>query len=66
MARRKDPNYAQVSGYIDKETAMRFKIACTALEVSQTDALEQAVKLWLKQNEPTQLTKTENKDKGAA
>lgn len=57
MNRRKDPNYAQVSGYIDKELAMRFKIVCTASEKSQTDALEEAVALWLQKNTPTEVDK---------
>ena len=56
-SRRNDPNYAQVSGYITKELAMRFKIACTAKEVSQTDALEEAVRLWLEENEPPAVAK---------
>jgi ParG len=55
--RRDDPNYAQVSGYINKELAMRFKLACTAKEVSQTDALEEAVRLWLEKNEPPSLAR---------
>lgn len=49
--RRGDPNYAQVSGYLPKELVLQFKIACTAKEVSITDALEQAVQLWLAQNQ---------------
>jgi ParG len=56
-SRRSDPKYAQVSGYINKELAMRFKLACTAKEVSQTDALEEAVRLWLEKNEPPSLAK---------
>ena len=55
--RRDDPNYAQVSGYINKELAMRFKVACTVTEVSQTDALEEAVRLWLEKNEPPSIAK---------
>ncbi len=49
MGRREDPNYAQVSGYINKDLVMQFKIACTASEISQTDALEEAIALWLKE-----------------
>jgi len=49
-ARRNDPGYAQVSGYIAKEVALQFKARCTLLEVSQTDALEEALKLWLEKN----------------
>ena len=48
--RRDDPNYAQVSGYISKQIALEFKAECTLQEISQTDALEAAVMLWLKKN----------------
>ena len=62
VSRRKDPNYAQVSGYINKDLAMQFKIACTATEVSQTDALEEAVALWLeKQKQAGDQVKPGNK-----
>ncbi len=45
--KRDDPNYAQVSGYVPKKLALEFKIACTADEISQSEALEQAMTLWL-------------------
>ncbi len=57
VSRRSDPNYAQVSGYISKALAMRFKVTCTATEVSQTDALEEAVELWLEKHEETNRAK---------
>ncbi len=47
MGRRDDPNYSQVSGYINKGLVLKFKIACTQSEISQTDALEEAIALWL-------------------
>ena len=50
VVRRNDPNFAQVSGYLPKEMALRFKIACTAKEISMTEGLEQAVSLWLEEN----------------
>lgn len=50
VVRRNDPNFAQVSGYLPKEMALRFKIACTAKEISMTEGLEQAVRLWLEEN----------------
>jgi len=49
--RRADPAYAQVSGYLPKELVIRFKVVCTQQEISQTDALEKAIALWLEQNE---------------
>ncbi|RMF70127.1 MAG: hypothetical protein D6742_01035 [Cyanobacteria bacterium J069] len=45
--KRDDPGYSQVSGYIPKDLALKFKIACTSSEVTQSDALEQAVRAWL-------------------
>lgn len=49
--RRTDPNYSQVSGYLPKDLVIRFKVTCTQKELSQTDALEQAIDVWLQQNE---------------
>lgn len=46
-SRRSDPGYIQVSGYITKEIALKFKAQCTMLETNQADALEEALKLWL-------------------
>lgn len=51
--RRADPSYSQVSGYLPKELVIRFKVVCTQKEISQTDALEKAIALWLEQNEKT-------------
>ena len=45
--KREDPEYAQVSGYIPKKLALRFKAACTMRETTQSEALEKAVKAWL-------------------
>lgn len=45
--KRDDPNYSQVSGYIPKDLALRFKIACTSKEITQSEALEEAVERWL-------------------
>ncbi|MDY7014096.1 MAG: hypothetical protein SVX43_10970 [Cyanobacteriota bacterium] len=61
MARRDDPNFAQVSGYIDKEVVIDFKLACTLLEISQTDALEDAIKLWLEKHEQERESKQKTK-----
>lgn len=55
--KRGDPNYSQVSGYVPKELALRFRVACTAKEMSQSDALEKALMLWLEHNEQTQKAK---------
>ncbi|MEP1078597.1 hypothetical protein [Leptolyngbya sp. FACHB-8] len=49
-SRRADPGFAQVSGYVAKEIALQFKAQCTMLETSQSEALEEALKLWLEKN----------------
>lgn len=49
-SRRADPGYAQVSGYVQKEIALQFKAQCTMLETSQSEAIEEALKLWLEKN----------------
>ena len=46
-SRRSDPGYIQVSGYITKEIALKFKSQCTMLQTNLADALEEALKLWL-------------------
>lgn len=50
--RRGDPKYVQVSGYIPKELALRFKVACTALEKNRSEGLEEAIEIWLKHSDP--------------
>ena len=49
--KRDDPSYSQVSGYIPKRLALKFKAACTMNETTQSEALEEAVKAWLKKLE---------------
>ncbi|MGD1863163.1 MAG: hypothetical protein ACFB0D_01280 [Phormidesmis sp.] len=49
--KREDPDYAQVSGYIPKKLALKFKAACTMRETTQSDALEKAIQVWLEQKE---------------
>ncbi len=47
VTKRDDPNYSQVSGYIPKDLALRFKIACTSKEIAQSQAMEEAIQRWL-------------------
>lgn len=49
--KREDPDYAQVSGYVPKKLALKFKAACTMRETTQSEALERAIEAWLKQSE---------------
>ena len=57
--KREDPDYAQVSGYIPKKLALKFKAACTMQETTQSDALEKAIKAWLRQSEESELNAEE-------
>jgi hypothetical protein len=72
--KRDDPDFAQVSGYIPKVKALRFKVTCTALQTSQSEALDEAISLWLEKQESLSSVMGEEqnkkslgkKDKGAA
>lgn len=58
VSKRDDPNYSQVSGHIPTEMTKKFKIACTMRGVSHSDGLEQAIAIWLAQdNDSSSLTK---------
>ena len=48
-AKRRDPNYIQISGDVKKEIALKFKAACTLNQMSVGEGLEQAMSLWLEQ-----------------
>ena len=48
MTRRNDPDYLQISGYVPKEIGKQFKMKCLDMEITQTEALEQALQLWVK------------------
>lgn len=59
VTKRDDPNYAQVSGHIPKDKALEFKIACTRKQISQSEALEEAIDKWLAdQEQPIAPTKS--------
>ena len=47
--KRDNPKYAQVSGFIPKELALQFKATCMLQETTQSEAIENAVRLWLAQ-----------------
>jgi hypothetical protein len=46
-AKRRDPNYIQISGDVKKDVCLRFKAACTLKQLSVGEGLEQAMILWL-------------------
>jgi hypothetical protein len=50
-SRRANPNFAQVSGYVKKEIALKFKATCTMAEISQSEAMEEALLMWLAQKD---------------
>ncbi len=60
VTKRDDPNYAQVSGYVPKELALRFKVLCTSEEMSQSEALEEAIALWMQKKEDSKRTSSNN------
>src|SRR4028118_795466 len=45
--KRNDPDYEQVSGYVHKEIALKFRIFCMTERLTQSDALEQALSFWI-------------------
>lgn len=47
VGKRQDPNYQQVSGYVPKPLALKFKSTCVALEIDISEALEQMIQEWL-------------------
>ncbi len=49
--KRDDPNYLQVSGFIPKELALKFKATCMLQETTQSEALEEAIRLWMEQQQ---------------
>jgi hypothetical protein len=51
--KRDDPNYLQVSGYVPRDLGLQFKANCMLQEVSQSEALEEAIQLWLKTRQTT-------------
>jgi len=50
-SRRADPAYVQISGHVPKTLALEFKLAFTRAEINQSEALEAAIALWVKQQE---------------
>ena len=50
--KRKDPDYEQVSGYVHKDIALKFRIFCMTERLTQSDALEQALNFWIESQNP--------------
>lgn len=55
--RRKDPNYEQVTGHVQRDLARQFKVFCTDQRITIAEALDTAITLFLQQTnrdlEPT-------------
>ncbi|MBD2580141.1 hypothetical protein H6G50_21000 [Oscillatoria sp. FACHB-1406] len=58
VAKRDDPQYAQVSGYVPKKLALKFKASCTMQETDRSQALERAIALWLEKIDQERDSKT--------
>ena len=47
--RKADPDYGQISGLIPKTLITEFKVALARSGVTQSEAIEQAIALWVAQ-----------------
>ena len=65
VTKRDDANYSQVSGYIPKDLALRLKIACATQEITQSEALENAIAYWLDEGERVAAEKAKSKRKSS-
>lgn len=50
-AKRRDPNYMQLTGDVKKELGLKFKAMCTLNQLAIGEGLEQAITLWLEQQQ---------------
>lgn len=50
-SKRKDPDYQQVSGYIPKPLALKFKGFCTMQELEISEVLAELIESWVKEQE---------------
>lgn len=53
-SKRKDPEYQQVSGYIPKRLALKFKGFCTMEELEISEVLEKLIDEWVGETEKKQ------------
>jgi len=45
--KRRSPDFSQITGYVPKSLATEFRVACTRLEISQSDVMEKLITQWL-------------------
>ena len=50
-SKRKDPDYQQISGYIPKPLALKFKGFCTMQELEISEVLATLIESWVKDQE---------------
>lgn len=53
-SKRKDPEYQQVSGYIPKPLALKFKGFCTMEELEISEVLAELISSWVAKREERQ------------
>jgi len=51
--KRDNPDYAQISGHIPKSLMKQFRIACTVEEITLSEGIEEAIRLWLEKGPQT-------------
>ena len=51
-SKRKDPEYQQVSGYVPKTLALKFKGFCTMEELEISEVMTELIAQWVEQREP--------------
>jgi len=54
-SKRKDPDYQQVSGYVPKHLALKFKGFCTMEELEISEVLTELIAGWVKEREDRQI-----------
>jgi hypothetical protein len=52
--RRKSPDFKQVSGHIPVPIYRKFKSTCAERDISQSEALEKAISIWIAQGDVTE------------
>lgn len=58
-SKRKDPDYQQVSGYIPKPLALKFKGFCTMEELEISEVLAELIGKWVAERENQRLPESD-------
>ena len=56
-SKRKDPEYQQVSGYVPKTLALKFKGFCTMEELEISEVMTELIAQWVERREPKPTSK---------